>query len=215
MSDAPEYLAGMDVMARPDGTYLVSNYQDGAIGIYEVDPAGPEVRPFRDSDLPENISAEAILHKVIIVAESQPKAIPPGLIDAAVSNSWDQEGQDTAQSDTADSDQSEATERGMQSRDPEADRELVLSVTDFLKDELPDMDGVEVFSETHDATMGVAVDLDKREMGNALFEGAKSVINDVDGTTYHAGWMDGGCDGCGKEDGEGYYHFPDSVVRQL
>lgn len=74
---------------------------------------------------------------------------------------------------------------------------------------------IEVMVGDHDGRDGVRVDWMKPDLGEKDHEYLKSKINDVDGTTYHAGWMDDGCQRCGQADGEGFYHFPVSVAEGL
>lgn len=117
--------------------------------------------------------------------------------------------------DGSDSGQSEADTGGSSGPSQEAVEGAVGAVEAWLVDVDIDHEEVEVWPGAHGDEDGVRVDWMKADLGEKDHEYLKKKINDVDGTTYHAGWMDEGCQTCGSADGEGFYHFPVSVARGL
>lgn len=100
---------------------------------------------------------------------------------------------------------SEAMDDGSNMRKPE---ELIPKVENWVRDTVGSMKGVSLGAGNHAGTPGITVDLFKPDMDERDFDYAKKKINELEGSEYHAGWMDGGCDGCGKSDGEGWYLIP-------
>lgn len=215
MSEGPTYLSKMDLLALPDGRYLVAYFEAGSAEIYRVDPSKPQVQPYREEEGANSVTAEKVLHKVIVAGPGFHQKLPEELLTAATG------GQSAPGSDlpahTEESPQGQpgdTQDHGGNYPEKEA-AEYEERVRSWLEGELPSLEGITVEARSHDGTSGVSMDLDKRDMGNGLFQGAKAVISDIEASEYHAGWADDGCNTCGKKDGEGWYFFPDKTVMNL
>jgi hypothetical protein len=81
-------------------------------------------------------------------------------------------------------------------------------VRDFIKTGFSSPELVQIDGGTHDGVPGVALRPDNQSMPDHEYESFKGLVNGLDGSTAHVGFLDEPCQTCGSQDGEFWYHIP-------
>lgn len=89
-----------------------------------------------------------------------------------------------------------------------ADPVTVADVDDWLDTGFSQPELVEVYDGAHDGTDGVILEPDNGSMADHVYESFKGLVNAIDDSTAHVGFLDEPCGTCGQKDGEFWYHIP-------
>jgi hypothetical protein len=89
-----------------------------------------------------------------------------------------------------------------------ADPVTVEEVQDFIEAGFARPELVEIDEGAHDGTPGVVLRPDNQSMADHIYDSFKSLVNALDGSTAHVGFLDEACGTCGGQDGEFWYHIP-------
>jgi hypothetical protein len=88
------------------------------------------------------------------------------------------------------------------------ERVTVSAVDDWLETGFASPELVDVRDGSHDGQDGVILEPDNGSMPDHVYESFKGLVNSLEDSTAHVGFLDEPCATCGQSDGEFWYHVP-------